>query len=1051
MWRLANHYSWLGWAAFLLMLIASSRCLGEEARYAVRDIHHNSWTSENGVSAVFEIQQDSDGYLWLNTANGVVRFDGVRFQSLEDATDNALHSSDIRSAYVAPSGRIWFTTRTAGLILLERGHVSLYSTDRRCVSVAPNGGMAEDHDGSLWIKALSGLYHLRGASCEQITQNDGYPGGFPAAILVDHEGTVWVKAPSGALLSRAKGNSKFELSQYVSVQTSQAAFLHEAPDGAIWLSDESGLRRLNLRAQQSRFAIAPRSTRDIVRRFGDFAFAPDGSLWVVMNKGVSRFNNGKWMSKGRVDVDDEEKTSRVDELSSNAIWNLIVDREGSVWVGTNSGLDRLRATAFKTILLPPAEEHEFSLAAGENGSVWTGNASLPLTRVYSDGRFARFDKSHNAICIRRDYQGTIWSAAEGPNQLWRSSPKGFLGLQYPAEKMARIVSLTVDRNNEPWINIRPGTTFHLSHGTWRNENEAIGKNIGILGAMVNDGDRTVWIAFTNQGGQSRTRGYLVRWDGASYQKYSFTDSRFDVSVGTMAARGDHVWLAGTGGIVLFTRGNFYLMDFIDPKLPGRVSGIVETEKGDLWANGFTGITHVSAAELARWIQNPTSKVAGEHLDAFDGLPGISAERFPEPSVVEASDGHLWFATMKGIAWLDQRVLGRIRNPVPPQVFVTRIIVHGKAYSGVSSLMLPKRTQNLEIDYTALSLAVPERVLFRYRLDDVDKGWQESGARRQAFYTNLPPGRYEFHVIACNNDGVWNEIGAAFDFVIPPTFVQSSSFKAICVAAFAAFLLLAYHFRMTQVTRQVRARMSARAAEREAIARDLHDTFFQSIQGLLLRFHTATSKLQPEHPAREMFEEVLKESDDVMAEGRDLLVDLHATTSGPKDLPTALADYGEQMREGRSSNFKVALNGIVRPLHPINFKVTLNGSARPLHPIICEELSRIGKEAIGNAFRHSTARSIEAELNYEPNELRMRIRDDGSGIDMNILKEGHRDGHLGLPSMRARAKNIGAHLDLWSRSGMGTEIEVRIPASFAYSSAQNGDSQDKPRRFGGGTM
>jgi signal transduction histidine kinase len=185
----------------------------------------------------------------------------------------------------------------------------------------------------------------------------------------------------------------------------------------------------------------------------------------------------------------------------------------------------------------------------------------------------------------------------------------------------------------------------------------------------------------------------------------------------------------------------------------------------------------------------------------------------------------------------------------------------------------------------------------------------------------------------------------------------------------------------------------------------------------------------------MFEDVLKESDDVMAEGRDLLVDLHATTSRLKDLPTALADYGEQMRESRSSNFTVAVNGMVRPLHPIIF----------------EELSRIGKEAIGNAFRHSTARSIEAELNYEPDELRMRIRDDGSGIDANVLKEGHRDGHLGLPSMRARAKNIGAHLDLWSRSGMGTEIEVRIPASLAYSSAQNGDSQDKPRRFSGGTM
>jgi signal transduction histidine kinase len=207
---------------------------------------------------------------------------------------------------------------------------------------------------------------------------------------------------------------------------------------------------------------------------------------------------------------------------------------------------------------------------------------------------------------------------------------------------------------------------------------------------------------------------------------------------------------------------------------------------------------------------------------------------------------------------------------------------------------------------------------------------------------------------------------------------------------------------------------------------LHDTFFQSIQGLMLRFHTATSRLQTEHPAREMFEEALKQSDEVMAEGRDLLIDLHATTSRPNDLPTALANYGEQMRKGRSGDLKVAVNGGIRPLHPIIF----------------EELSRIGKEAIGNAFQHSMARSIEVELNYEPNELRMRVRDDGSGIEANILKEGQREGHLGLPSMRERARNIGAELDLWSRVGLGTEVELRIPATLAYA---NETSQRKRRR------
>jgi signal transduction histidine kinase/streptogramin lyase len=1021
MW-LANQFAFLLLAVAVLGQIATdSRVFALEGRYAVRNIRHTSWTSEKGVSAVFEIQQDSNGYLWLNTANGVVRFDGVRFQSVEEATNNALLSSDIRAAYIAPSGRIWFTTRTAGLVLLENGHAGVYSSDRRCISVAENGGMAEDPDGSLWIKALSGLYHVRGFSCEQITQAGGYPGGLPAAILVDHQGTVWVKAASGALVFRRKNESKFELSQYVSPPTSKAAFLHEGPDSSIWLSDENGLRRLDVRAAQKPPTRVPVLAGDIVPRFGDFAFGLDGSLWAVIDKRICRFDDGKWLSKGTVDAGHAESTGRVERLSSNAIWSIKVDHEGSLWVGTNSGLDRLRVTAPKTILLRPTEEREFSLAAGDNGSVWTGNTSLPLTRVNPDGHFVRFDGSHNAICIRRDYKGTTWSAAEGPNQLWHASTKGFLPVHYPEEKMARIVSLAVDRNNEPWINIRSGTTFHFANGTWRNENEAIGKDIGILGAMVNDSDGMVWIAFTNQGGgHSGTRGQLVRWDGTAYQKYFFTDRRFDISVGTMAVRGDHVWLGGTGGIVLFTRGNFYLMQFIDSKLPGRVSGIVETEMGELWANGFTGVTHVSAAELSRWIQNPTSKVDGEHLDAFDGLPGLSAERFPEPSLVEASDGRIWFATMKGIAWLDENTFARTRNSIPPPVFVTSIVANGKAYSGTSSVALPKHTQNLEIDYTALSLAVPERVRFRYRLDGVDKDWQEPGARRQAFYTNLSPGRYAFHVTACNNDGVWNNDGASLQFSVAPAFYQTNWFLMFCGAALLALMLAVSQWRLRQAAARAQLQMEERIAERARIARELHDTLLQSFQGLILKFQRARNLL-PTRPekAMESLDIALEKVEHAIIEGRDAIHCIRTFTPINRDLVGEITALGEELAvtDGRSS----------LP----TLRVVVEGSPKIVRPLFRNEILQIVREALRNAHAHANARNIEAEIRYEEKMLRVRIRDDGVGINHEHLGEAGRAGHYGLRGMRERAAQIGARLDVWSEQGGGTEVALRVPDRVAY--------------------
>ena len=965
------------------------------------------------MGAVFEIQQDSSGYLWLNTANGVVRFDGVRFQSLEEATNKALLSSDITAVYIAPSGRIWFTTRTAGLILLENGHVSVYSSDRRCISTAENGGMAEDPDGSLWIKALSGLYHLRGYSCEQITEAGGYPGGFPAAILVDRQGTIWVKAPSGALVFRRKNESKFELSQYVSSPTSHPAFLHEGPDGSIWLSDEGGLRRLNQTGRQT--AITRGMT---AAGFGDFAFGRDGSLWAVIDRGISRFDKTTWGPKVTVSAGDADNTSRFEDLSSNAIWNLKVDRENTVWIGTNSGLDSVRATAFKTIILP-TEEHEFGLAVGDNGSVWTGNANLPLTRIFPDGRFVRFEKSHHVTCVRHDHKGTIWSANEGPNQLWRSTASAFLPVQYPNEDVAHVVSLAVDRNNEPWINIRPGTTFHLSHGTWTNEDQKIGKNKGILGAMVEANDGMVWIAF-GTGHTGDRAGWLVGWDGSTFQNYSFVEGRFDISVATMATRGDRVWLAGGGGIVLFTHGRFYFMEFNDPNLPGRVSGIVETQKGDLWANGFSGITHVSADELDRWIKDPTSKVAADHLDAFDGLPRLSAERFPEPSVVEASDGRMWFATMKGIAWLDVNALARIHNAIPPPVFVTNIIANGRAHSGTSDVTLPKHTQNLEIDYTALSLAVPERVRFRYKLDGVDQDWQDAASRRQAFYTNLAPGGYTFHVTASNNDGVWNNEGASFHFAVAPAFYQTTRFILLCGIALTVLTWAAFRWRLGRVEAQARLQMEERLSERARIARELHDTLLQSFQGLVLKFQRARNLL-PGRPdqAMESLDTALDRAERAIMEGRDAIHDIRVSEFMDRDIAAELSALGAELASGKGPSDSPA------------FRVVVEGNPKAIRPSVRDEIFRVASEALRNAYAHAKAGHIEAEIGYEERLFRIRIRDDGIGLGQSHVGEAGLPGHYGLQGMRERAKHICGQLDVWSEEGAGTEIELRVPDKMAY--------------------
>jgi signal transduction histidine kinase len=483
----------------------------------------------------------------------------------------------------------------------------------------------------------------------------------------------------------------------------------------------------------------------------------------------------------------------------------------------------------------------------------------------------------------------------------------------------------------------------------------------------------------------------------------------------MSVRGDHVWLGGSGGVELFSKGHFYLMGWKNQDLPGRVSGIVETETGELWMNGFSGITHVSAAELTKWLGDPSYPVSGERLDALDGLPGLSAERIPEPSLAESRDGRLWFATTRGIAWLDPAALHKNRNYLPPPVLISSILTNGKTYAGSNDLTLPAHTERLEINYTALSLAIPERVRFRYKLDGVDPEWQNVGTRRQAFYTRLPPGHYHFHVIACNNDGVWNEMGAGLGVVIKPAFYQTWWFIALVVFAAAALLWWAIRLRIGSIARQLQGRLAERVAERERIARELHDTLLQSLFGLTLRFHTAANRLPIDDPAREALDEALKQSDRVMQEGRERVLNLRARHTESASLADALAEIGNQLRA----------------IHPAHFQVSVVGRARPLDAIVQEEILLIGREALTNAFRHSGALHIVVELSYQPGALHVCVRDDGRGIDDGVLKAGYRNGHWGLPGMKERASKMRGELRVGHSSGAGTLIELQVPAAIVY--------------------
>jgi signal transduction histidine kinase len=303
------------------------------------------------------------------------------------------------------------------------------------------------------------------------------------------------------------------------------------------------------------------------------------------------------------------------------------------------------------------------------------------------------------------------------------------------------------------------------------------------------------------------------------------------------------------------------------------------------------------------------------------------------------------------------------------------------------------------------------------LEGHDAAWQEAGTRRQAFYTNLSPRNYRFRVMACNNSGVWNEAGTFLDFSIAPAYYQTNWFRLSCGAAFLALLWGLYQFRLRQLAREFNMRLDERVSERTRIARELHDTLLQNVQGLILKIHAIGKRIPTTDPTRQEIEKTLDYADQVLAEGRDRVRNLRTATVGFGELPKAFQQVVEEAAPNRSSTFKTVVEGTVLELHPI----------------IREETYSIGREALINALTHSDAHNIEAEITYESREFRLRIRDDGRGIDPAVLEKGGRDDHWGLQGMRERAKRIGGKLDLWSRPGSGTEVELTVPASTAYRS------------------
>jgi signal transduction histidine kinase/ligand-binding sensor domain-containing protein len=972
----------------------------------LRQLNHRVFTATDGApSDIYALAQTADGTLWIGGRTGLTRFDGVRFTPYPAPGEEPLQSNLVSSLIAAPDGGLWIGFRLGGTAFLKNGHLTRYG--------GPDGSVEDfawDRDGSLWAAARLGLAHLTNRGWQTVASETAL--GAPYSLLVDRTGALWVGTSRG-LFSRAVGGGGFR-EVIGDVQFGpQGSKLAVAPDGTIWAAPANKL----LRVAGNRESEAPTVVGGISggpMPGGPLLFDQGGNLWLadLEAKALNRIPASAWTREGYPTVRPNQ-FSRIDEVGSEQVTSVIEDHEHNIWIGTTASLHRFSQGNVVRDAAPPCNVGVnlagTPIAAGEAGTLWMAcqNRSGPYVNEIRDGTVMSRQATPEFDAAYRDLQGGIWFA--GPTALGKLENGRILVTYLPEALQGRpIQALARDRSGAMWLSVSRRTLFRFLDGEWSEYGNLRGLPQDYPLIETADSSGNLWFGYRNN--------QIARINGHAVQLLGVSQGLGVGNVLAILARDADVWVGGDLGFARFDGRRFLpIRSAWGSPLKG-ISGIVRARNGDLWLNGIAGIVHIPREEVERVIRDPTHPVDCEVYNYLDGVPGVASQLRPSPSAVETTDGRVWFSMTGGVVSID--VTHLIRNTVPPPVTIWSLTSGDKTYPNLGdTLHLPLHSTDLQIEYSAGTLTLPERVHFRYMLEGLDKRWQEVGTRREALYTNLWPGPYTFRVTASNSDGVWNSTGAAIHFSIPPAFYQTRWFYVLCALACAAILYALYRVRMRQVSAQVRGRLEARLAEREQIARDLHDTLLQGMQGLIWRFHAAAGRIPQSEPARQLMEQSLDQADQLLEEGRDRVKDLRPTASVVTDLPQAIAGVGQRFAQ----------------LHQVVFCASGQGTPRKLHPIVQEEGFLIAREALGNAFRHAGAHRIEAEVSYGDDALHIRIRDDGAGISTTVLQAGGKPGHFGLIGMRERAKNLGAQLEVWSKPGAGTEIDLRVSAKVAYAS------------------
>lgn len=963
---------------------------------------HRRWTaSDHGPSSVLALAQTDDGYLWLGTDDSLYRFDGFEFEKFDPANGEQLGAV---SSLLSTTDGLWVGLRAGGVRLITENGV-IQPVDSRL----PGGvvfSLAEDQQGRVWVATNGGLARHDGTDWHPVGKDEGFNEPHAQAVHVDKDGYVWA-ASEEKLYMLSPGASSFT---QISTNSQSISKITSSSAGDIWITDRARDHLLHLKKN----GYANIEVEEIPSsRSISVVLDEQGGAWLgTLGYGVHYLAAGA-RSKSAEKQDVFTSYTVRDGLSSNNVMATFIDRDGTLWVGTDAGLDRLTRKTMTPVALPGgAGSH--ALAVDGTGSLWIGsdNGQLSGIRDNSQSNF-KLDMPITTF-INSQEHGLLIGGHRGIFSLADDGLQRIAALPIEAARESAVRAMVVGEDGDIWVSINRAGLFVWADQQWRHIEPVSDSERQIMPVTASrDLAGKLWFGYRDN--------LLVSVDEHKSLHWSEQQGLNIGHVTAMLHLPGRTWVGGQHGLAYLKDGRFHSLELPAAGPFENIYGLVAVpaekdnkESGmDIWVHSRGGIYKLPAAEIERIIDGGDTLIYSSH-DHIGRLPMDLYKVMPLPTAVFTQEGMLWFSTGNGVVRVDPY---QPRGMAEPSAVTIKTLAADGIDLDITAtpVRLSTAPDKLVIKYSALNLAAPEAMRFQFRLNGHDSEWVDARRSRQAVFTRLRPGNYEFQVRALGDNRHLHLPDAALKIDIPQAFYLRPEFQLFSILTMLALMVWMSRVYTLREKSILRTRLEERFQERERIARELHDTLLQSIQGMMLSFQAVAESLPGGSRARDSMERALDRAEQVIAEGRDRITGLRGQMAPTEDLATAFQALKLEAGVPFSANYQVSNVG--EPL------VLLND--------VRDAFYQVGKEAVFNSLRHAEATDITVTFTYKPDRFEMLVVDNGIGIDPLYQRMHGRPEHGGLRGMYERADRIDASLTMVSTPQEGTRITLTLPGSAAY--------------------